>query len=97
LKHFESKLNEIASWKPDPEMQDEVFEEPGVLEIERDRYAGKDPDDPDKTMFYSASVDGESFLGTAIVATGVDDLSLQEQLNVHLLEMCVALAGFSVD
>jgi Trypsin-like peptidase domain len=97
LKKFVASLDKEGNWKRDPEWEDEVFEKDSVMHIDRMRYEGKNPKTSTKDLFYSAQVEGESFLGTAYIGTNIEALGEKGLRTTMLLMACIELAGFRID
>jgi Trypsin-like peptidase domain len=97
LKKFVASLDKKGDWKRDPEWEDEVFEKDSELSIQRMRYEGESPEASTKELFYSANVEGDSFLGTAYIGKNIETLGEKGVLTAMLLMACIELAGFRID
>jgi hypothetical protein len=96
---FEAHFNKIHPWKTLPDMAEDRIEEMGQIQVEKFLYAGDDPVTPSHSLFYSSTVNvaDDSFLGSAILAKNLLQLSPKDLQTLLLMEACVELAGFRMD
>jgi Trypsin-like peptidase domain len=97
LRKFVVSLDKEGQWKRDPEWEDEEFENDSVWHIDRMRFEGKSPEASTKDLFYSANVEGKSFLGTAYIGSDIEALGEKGLRTTMLLMACIELAGFRID
>ena len=97
---WEDEYGDPISWEPDPENPDE----PAYQDLEeaffyqdRSRISRDTEGLVESVYFASLIIDEADFLGTAVRARGLSNLSEKDLLTYFVMSACVQLADFSID
>jgi hypothetical protein len=94
---FDLYLAGLQNWRPDPEEQDELFEEGGYSELTKSRVTFDDNGELNGQLLVTLILDENNFLGTAVMADDLEALSPEDWNLFKLMISCVELADFAID
>ena len=96
-KYFDDYVTSLKEWRPDPEQQDDLYEEENYFELTKTRVTFDEEGETQSDIFISLILDETDFLGTAVMVDDMQALS-PEDLNLYkLMLLCVELADFAID
>jgi len=92
---FAKYLDSVAAWQPDPDSEDEREEDGGYRHLEMSRVAKNGQGMETGQMFAGFTIDENSFLGTAVIATEYDKLTKEDVRALYLMMICVELSDYA--
>lgn len=97
---FDRYVMGLRQWQPDPEEQDQTFREENFTEVIKWRVTfSSDEEDADvqSMLVVTLILDENDFLGTAVMADKVAELSEEDEHLLDLMSRCVELADFAIE
>jgi len=92
---FAEVLDSVAAWQPDPDSEDEREEDGDYRHLEMSRVAKDGRGMETGQMFAGFTIDENSFLGTAVIATEYDKLTKEDLRALYLMMICVELSDYA--
>ncbi len=95
--YFDDYLASLKEWQPDPENQDEHYEEENYSELTKTRVTFDEEGETQSDIYITLILDENDFLGTAVMVEDMQALSPEDLHLYKLMLLCVELADFAIE
>ncbi len=94
--NFDRVIKAKAKWQPDPKEQDEHRKSKAYWSLTKSRIVPDKKGNPISAMAEALIIHNNNFLGTAVIASDMADLSKEDQAMLYKMIVCIDLASFSI-